>query len=315
MRSTRNTPTGRAAALVLAMATLVASGAPAALAEPVRPFIVGGHDAPAAHPWMVSLQATPGEHTCGGTLIDSGVDRAVTGGEASPAVVLTAGHCAPLLTPGASIARVGSLHRTAGGTAATIAAVRAHPAYDPDRPGDDLAVVVLERAVPQRAALLSPTTPTTGTATLIAGWGRWCEDADGAAPHCRTQLPERLQQLETVVQDTGLCDWIAPTGELCTRAAADLPAMACNKDSGGPQVLPLRLGWRRVDVLVGVTSRDGDPNYAGPRPCSTRDEQGRPGYGVWTDVATHRRWLLETAGRMAPGSAARLNAGTDPGGN
>jgi secreted trypsin-like serine protease len=105
--------------------------------------------------------------------------------------VLTAAHCTPVIIPGQTQVRVGSLTRSSGGTLADVTRVIAHPAFSDPALGNDIALVQLAAPVcDTRPIPIAWTAGPTGTGTLTAGWGLTCQDS--SQPKCGV-LPERLQ--------------------------------------------------------------------------------------------------------------------------
>lgn len=238
--------TGRRPAVIGAFAALAGV---VALATPAQ-AVVGGADARAPEPWMASLQTKDGAF-CGGTLIDS-------------AWVLTAFHCV-----GDGIAkddmriRIGSLTTGTGGTVAKIQQIIKHPDahITPDGAfaGPDLALLKLDKPVPNRPAKLNAKTPPTGTPARLLGWGNTCGD-----DFCE---PEKLQEL------------LLPLRKKVTdklRFEDDKFRGSGPGDSGGPLVVKSGDGWR----LAGVVSSGGR--------TSTYT------LSSFTDVAQYRKWIVRS---------------------
>lgn len=242
----------------LAACAFTAALVPSAAAQ-VQPFIVGGHDSTEEYPFMVSLQGPTGEHSCGGSLIKKDW-------------VVTAGHCVLGKEPGEMQVRIGSADRTTGGTVAGVSEAIPHPEFDPQNfdKGFDVALLKLDKQVPQEPIRIAPEAGPAGTPTRIIGWGATCDD--------RQQCPEpplRLQEVGMNLVPAEQCDKINAERELCIDGQTE-GTQACNGDSGGPQLKGKPGEWE----LIGATSRDGDND---PK-CGT-------GTGVYTDVTTHRDWI------------------------
>ena len=168
--------TGRAGRRLQAFAVLVALAAIAALA-PGAGAIVGGTtqvSAASASPVAFIEMRTPtGVYACSGTLI-------------SPTVVLTAAHCVyekrkdgnllGIVRPSDVSVRIGStnVRDPALGTSAGVVAVLPQPRYrwDGSRHFHDVALLALDRPMPETPAVLAEQAPTAGEALLIAGYGQ-----------------------------------------------------------------------------------------------------------------------------------------------
>ncbi|MFD3717097.1 S1 family peptidase [Streptomyces sp. NPDC058674] len=281
--SRRSAPSHRSAArrpLWRPLVGVVAVGAATAVCAAVvggsANAVVGGQDSTDRYPFMVSIPLAvekPDGSTltavCGGTLID-------------PEWVVTAGHCAldgKTAHPTGTV-RVGSDRRSSGGTVRTIVEKVRHPRYDgggDKRAFDDIALLRLDRPVTRQAPIrIADHAPRIGAATRILGFGT---TAEAGGPE-DWKFAERLQQLDTRRAPADRCLDINTAGELCTTSRVP-GAMACNGDSGGPQIQRIGGRWQ----LVGATSGDGDHEVNGN--CG-----GGP--GIWTSVPAYKQWITET---------------------
>src|SRR3954468_6121970 len=147
-----------------------------AITAPTAGAIVGGTDQtsdPFAAPLaFLTITDSSGVGWCSGTLI-------------SPTVVMTAAHCVyetgrrgnllGVSTPSEIVVRVGSrnVSNAALGTKAAVVAVLPQPYYrwDGSRHNHDVALLALDRSMPQRPATLAEQRPAEGTSLLIAGYG------------------------------------------------------------------------------------------------------------------------------------------------
>jgi secreted trypsin-like serine protease len=252
----------RVAALVASVLSLSAvSGAQA---------IVGGRVVQAGDPARAfTLQVAAGRgQLCSGAAIE-------------PDLILTAAHC---LSQGGRIA-VSSIGSDGNARRHPVAGFAVHPSFvsglTPHRqPGTDLALVRLAAPLPPDMATVSAgSSPWTGEALAIAGFGLGEERRSGSA--------RRLRQADLVS--------IGPYTSTNTVAIAADPAGlgstagagACRGDSGGPV-------FRPGGGLVGVVSWS-----SGPLKQARRSVCG--GITSFTPVAEHQGWIAEAAGRLRRG--------------
>ena len=169
----------RAGPKLRALATLATLGAVgvAAVLAPSAGAIVGGttqlsaaQSAPVA---FIEIHTPTGTYSCSGTLI-------------SPTVVMTAAHCVyeessrgnllGIARPSDVSVRIGSTNvlDPALGTAAGVVAVLPQPHYrwDGGRHYHDVALLALDRPMPETPATLAEQAPTAGEPLLIAGYGQ-----------------------------------------------------------------------------------------------------------------------------------------------
>lgn len=249
-------------ALLGGLATLVLSlGAPPGIvnaSEDPSTLIVGGTKTTEQYPWMASLQRA-GQHSCGGSLIDQ-------------EWVLTAAHCVQDASPTDLGLRIGSPDHTTGGTTAGVSEIVVHPDYSTKKPNGDIALLKLDRAVPQTPVQIADGSGAANTPSRIIGWGLTCPLRGCGQP------PAQLQETETRVVSDGQCSLsgIDETTEICTGSQQLLLENACFGDSGGPQVEGAPGNWR----LTGVTSRLGSIVPA----CGTAPS-------IYTDATSYKSWI------------------------
>lgn len=256
MRRT-STLLGAIAAAVLSMAALPAA---ASAVDDPGALVVGGHNATEQYDWMASLQRA-GQHSCGASLIDQ-------------RWVLTAAHCVQDAKPADLGLRIGSPDRTKGGTEAGVAKIVVHPDYAKRNPNGDLALLELDRAVPEKPVTIADSSGPVGAPSRIIGWGVTCPVRGCGEP------PAQLQELDTEVAADSQCSLSLIDGatEICT-GSPEPSANACFGDSGGPQLEGTPGNWR----LTGVTSRLG-----GLLPvCATAPS-------IYTDATAYHDWIQQT---------------------
>ncbi|MFI8869732.1 MULTISPECIES: S1 family peptidase [unclassified Streptomyces] len=264
------------AALTLAAAAAVIPLGPPAPAA-ADSIIVGGKPvAVADSPWTVALSSrdrfggTRAGQFCGGVAI-------------APSKVLTAAHCLRDDVLGASVTEVRDLRVIAGrdelsgpgGQEIPVRSSWVNPGYDPHTNAGDLAVLTLDRALPEKSVIpmagAGNAAYEPGTEATVYGWG----DTTGYGAYASGLHAAMVR----VLPDSD-CARAYPGG---TQGAYDASSMlcagdtaggrdACQGDSGGPLV-----ARGRLIGLVSWGSGCGSP--------------GSP--GVYTRVSAAIRWMAD----------------------
>ncbi|WP_016701013.1 S1 family peptidase, partial [Actinoalloteichus spitiensis] len=184
------------AAVVAALSTAVVStteeprkeGGAVAEISPVEPGarIVGGVEGEEDYHFVVSIQrpAEGKDHWCAGALVH-------------PEWVLTTAHCIQGdLT--AYTARVGTNHRSEGGSHERVVEMVAHPDWNGHT--GDIALFRLARPVPAPTLPLAARRPPEGATVRVLGWGKTCGTFE-----CSWEYPELLRQLDVPVAAAAGC--------------------------------------------------------------------------------------------------------------
>lgn len=213
------------------------------------------------HPYQASVLRY-GTHFCGGSLYREDI-------------VVTAAHCIKGRVPVRDFSiRVGSNNKYEGGQIIKARSFKFHPLFDNNTRANDVGVIALTRNVTQsltvRTLELATSSPTSGTRAVISGWGRDIPNTPSSN--------SKLRDAEVNIIDPSVCnsskykyDGLIHSTMIC---AAESSKDSCQGDSGGPLF--------SEGKLVGIVSWGygcADPDYP----------------GVYTDVASFRSWIDETA--------------------
>lgn len=230
---------------------------------------------------------------------------------------VTAAHCAypsgpnpPVLIEGQTSVRAGSLNNTTGYQELGLEQVIVNPDYQSapngEQPLNDIALIKFKQPFkqpsgqPDQILKLPNMSPAVGTQGKVAGWGWDCDDNVTVA-NCGLPFTTQLLQTNLQIVDDSRCEWFSdPNGQLCTIGADGKHTMACRGDSGGPLVT------KALDkfVLRGMVLGDGDYEINHPNECDSHIS-GRPGAGLFLDIAAYRPWIIDT---MTGTSTASSNA-------
>lgn len=281
--------------LVSATLACLAVGLAATAGEAValQPRIVGGSDTTIQDfPWQVGIDSTtpyPG-FFCGGVILDA-------------THVLTAAHCARTSGPGSPVVPaasytiyLGTTHIDTGDPTSTTASVT-QVVPDPSWDGSNHDAAVLTLSAPialdgtNRMAIgLAQSSPPTGTALSVSGWGTTTENGS---------LPNVLQQTTVNVTDFNQCKQAYHDPAEADLISADVLCAAapgrdsCQGDSGGPLV------DFSNKLLVGIVSSGIG--------CA------QPAYpGIYTSVTGNERQFIVDNSGYASGLPAPQLTGASP---
>ncbi|XP_055591229.1 trypsin zeta-like [Uranotaenia lowii] len=225
--------------------------------------IVGGREAsPEQFPFMASLRTLKNVHRCGAAIIS---DR----------WLLTAAHCTLGIPHHQLRAVVGTIDLTRGGVSYNFKQFIEHPDYNEGLLENDISI--LETAYPiMMSSLVRPVKmATTLTApdqsAITCGWGQTASNS---------KVSNKLQFVEAFTISNEEC-WLRHSSQIRHRihssnvcAYVQKGQGTCMGDSGGPMIVN--------GVLTGLVSWGV--------PCA----MGVP--DVYTQVASHRSWVLRTTG-------------------
>lgn len=231
-----------ATALSSALLTTSAEGAGAATFQPTP--IVGGQSAQLAdYPWAVYIADSHGFQFCGGAI-------------AGPDKIVTAAHCVQNQPPRSLQVVAGKENKQSpGGTVATVTTIWSHPQYRPGDQNADIAVLTLDRRLPEQAVPLASEQDgldRPGTTATVLGWGALVEGGTASGTLHKANLP--------VAADQDCAKAYGVRYNAQTMLCVGLPqggVDSCQGDSGGPLVADGK--------LIGVVSwgngcaRPGNP--------------------------------------------------------
>lgn len=222
--------------------------------------------------------------------------RFCTGTLVKPDIVLTAAHC--VLNEGYSspvYATIGRIElddkhkdNVHAETFRTIASM-VHPKYAGLGSPQDVALMLLNTSSTGQLVQLSDSTPNENEETWLVGYGIQKIGTLEESGQNVEVMSSRLQKTALRIKDKAFCD--IPTvglrtseGMLCTEGIKE-GSSACKGDSGGGLFRHKNDKKSRTTVQVGVVSY-GDSH------CMSEDS------GVFTDVASVRGWIEESAKKL-----------------
>jgi secreted trypsin-like serine protease len=282
-----------AALAALLFVALLGPGAAAAAPTAKASVVAGDQAAHGSFPYLAFVYFR-----------DGGEAEACTGTVVASNVVLTAAHC---VVDGAGAPRPATVFQVVTGDVdweggdrelSTVSAVVVHPEYAPGgERGNwaDVAVLQLSQPVSAPPVRLATEASTSGSAALIAGWGKLSPAQPGpaATAHFAT----------TTVQPAGFCaeqaDHFDPAGQLCVLDTADGAHSACSGDSGGP-LLVVAPGTADEPLEIGIASFSASDSCA---PSS-------PQYYTRADLVAP--WVAAEVAALAPATASAVAAATLP---
>jgi trypsin len=216
--------TGAIAAVALSSALLTTPAEGASAATPQPTPVVGGETAHLAdYPWVVYLADSHGFQFCGGAI-------------AGPDKIVTAAHCVQNQAPRSLQVIAGRENKqSSDGVVATATNIWMHPQYRPGDQSSDIAVVTLDRKLPEPAVPLATARDSglyrPGTTATVLGWGALVEGGTASPTLRRANLPVAPDQDCT----TAYGPRYNPQVMLCAglrQGTVD----SCQGDSGGPLV-------------------------------------------------------------------------------
>jgi secreted trypsin-like serine protease len=201
---------------------------------PATPRIVGGEQARIAdHPYTVFIADQQGFQFCGGTI-------------AKANKIVTAAHCIKGQSPDGVQVVAGREDKTSTeGTVAKVTKVWVHPQFQSAMAGSDVAVLTLDKDLPQPplalagpedAALYRPGTPAT-----VLGWGATAEGGQDS-PVLRKAHPPVVSDADC---SAAYNNQYSGEGMVCA-GVPEGSVDSCQGDSGGPLVAG--------DKLIGIVS-------------------------------------------------------------
>lgn len=262
----------------------------AAAGDVAAPQIVGGSKAlPGEFPWQVGLLDASVSNTfdaqyCGGALI-------------APNWVATAAHCVydhGVQPPSSVDVLAGTTSLAVGGRRVDVDAIYVHPRYDDRTSENDIALLHLPSALPDRPVPLLTRArevelAAAGTLATATGWGDTKIKGN--------RYPTDLMKVQLPIVTNRTCndprsyDGDVKGKMLCAGYAAG-GKDTCQGDSGGPLVVP---DGRGGFVLAGLTSWGA--RCAAPRK-----------YGVYTRVARFADWAAGVMATRQRQARPRLSA-------
>jgi secreted trypsin-like serine protease len=261
-------------------------------------MIVGGRQAaPGRWPFQVGLLLASitdnfKAQFCGGTIVDE-------------EFILTAAHCATILTADKLHILTGTQSLARGGRRREVRAIKVHPKYNAHTFDFDVAIVQLKNKIPDlgpgdKAKILTRADEAqlapNGMTTFVTGWG---DTGNG--------FPTNLRQVSVPIVGRIICNGPKSyDGEVTARMLCaglrEGGRDSCQGDSGGPLLVRNDVG--RFVMQAGITSWGEG--------CALPDF-----YGVYSRVAAMEHWIAATMDFLggsvhAPSAAACAASGNRP---
>jgi secreted trypsin-like serine protease len=254
---------------------------------PTPAEIVGGGIAPPSRwPFQVGLLLASVSDNymaqfCGGSIIDR-------------EFILTAGHCAEIVSAADLHILTGTASLANGGTRREVKKIWIHPRYDGVTLDFDVALIQLKTKIPNLAQdkiadvitrAKEPQLAPDGTKTFVAGWG----DTGSGFPMALREVSVPIVKRKTCNSEKSYDGQITPR-MLCA-GLEEGGKDSCQGDSGGPLVVKNGAGYFRMQAgIVSQGTGCALPNF----------------YGIYTRLAVLEAWVSAKISALRAASASAL---------